>query len=173
MAHLVICVYCGKKFDRDKLPYQAVSARRYAHIECFKQEEAKQKKIEQDKTNLEAYIMKLFGETYINARVRKQINTFIQEYDYTYSGIHKALTYFFEVKGNSIEKANGGIGIVPYVYKDAYNYYYSIWLANQKNEYVKPEDFVIPVREVHIPVPQRKVKQRKLFTFLDEEVEDE
>ena len=62
---------------------------------------------------------------------------------------------------------------MPYVYKDAYNYYYSIWLANQKNEYVKPEDFVIPVREVHIPVPQRKVKQRKLFTFLDEEVEDE
>ena len=173
MAHLVTCVYCGKKFDRDKLPYQAVSARRYAHIECFKQEEAKQKKIEQDKTNLEAYIMKIFGETYINDRVRKQINTFIQEYDYTYSGIHKALTYFFEVKGNSIEKANGGIGIVPYVYKDAYNYYYSIWLANQKNEYVKPEDFVIPVREVHIPVPQRKVKQRKLFTFLDEEVEDE
>ncbi len=173
MAHLVTCVFCGKRFDRDKLPYQAVSARRYAHIECFKQEEAKLKKIEQDKANLEAYIMKLFGETYINARVRKQINTFIQEYDYSYSGIHKALTYFFEVKGNSIEKANGGIGIVPYVYKDAYNYYYSIWLANQKNEYVKPEDFVIPVREVHIPVPQRKVKQRKLFTFLDEEVEDE
>ena len=173
MAHIVTCTVCGKRFDRDKLPFQAVSARRYAHIECFKQEEAKQKKIEQDKQKLEQYIMKLFGEDYVNARVRKQINTFIQEYEYTYSGIHKALTYFFEVKGNSIEKANGGIGIVPYVYKDAYNYYYSIWLANQKNEYVKPEDFVIPVREVHIPVPQRKVKQRKLFTFLDEEVEDE
>lgn len=172
MAHLVTCVYCGKRFDRDKIPFQAVSARRYAHIECFKQEEAKQKKIEQDKSNLEEYIMKLFGESYINARVRKQINTFIQEYNYTYSGIHKALTFFFEVKGNNIEKANGGIGIVPYVYKDAYNYYYSIWLANQKNEYVKPEDFEIPVREVRIPVPQRKVKQRKLFTFLDEEVEE-
>lgn len=173
MAHIVTCTVCGKRFDRDKLPFQAVSARRYAHIECFKEQEAKLKKIEQDKQKLEQYIMKLFGEDYVNARVRKQINTFIQEYEYTYSGIHKALTYFFEIKGNSIEKANGGIGIVPYVYKDAYNYYYSIWLANQKNEYVKPEDFVIPVREVHIPVPQRKVKQRKLFTFLDEEVEDE
>jgi hypothetical protein len=173
MAHLVTCIYCGKRFDRDKVPAQAVSARRYAHIECFKIEEAKRAKIEKDKEALEKYIMKIFNETYINARVRKQINTYIQEYEYTYSGIHKALTYFFEVKGNSVEKANGGIGIVPYVYKDAYNYYYSIWLANQKNEYVKPEDFVIPVREVHIPVPKRKVKQRKLFTFLDEEVADE
>ena len=33
---------------------------------------------------------------------------------------------------------------------------------------------IIEVREVHIPVPQRKIKKRELFTFLDEEeVENE
>ena len=38
----------------------------------------------------------------------------------------------------------------------------------------KPEKMIIEVREVHIPVPQRKIKKRELFTFLDEEeVENE
>ena len=113
--------------------------------------------------------MKLFKEDYVNPRVRKQINTFIEEYQYTYSGIRKSLVYFFEVKGNPIERANGGIGIVPYVYKDAYNYYYSIWEANQKNEHKLVEEYVPQEKVITIPVPQRKIKKRKLFSFLDEE----
>jgi hypothetical protein len=50
----------------------------------------------------------------------------MSKYNYTYSGIHRSLEYFYEVKGNSLDKANGGIGIVPFVYQDAYNYYYSL-----------------------------------------------
>lgn len=123
-----------------------------------------------DKEALEKYIMKMFNETYVNARVRKQINTYIADYNYTYSGILKALIYFFEIKGNSIDKANGGIGIVPYVYKDAYNYYYNLWLANQKNNDKIIEEYVPIIKEVKIPVPQRKIKKRNLFSFLDKEV---
>ena len=110
----------------------------------------------------------------ILCRNKYKFNTYINEYEYTHSGILKALIYFFEIKGNSIDKANGGIGIVPYVYKDAYNYYYSLWLAQQKNEHFKPEEYIPVVREIHIPSPQRNVRKRQLFTFLDEEVaEDE
>ena len=123
-----------------------------------------------DKEALEKYIMKMFNETYVNARVRKQINTYIADYNYTYSGILKALIYFFEIKGNSIDKANGGIGIVPYVYKDAYNYYYNLWLANQKNNDKIIEEYVPIIKEIKIPVPQRKIKKRNLFSFLDKEV---
>ena len=113
--------------------------------------------------------MKLFGTDYVHQRVKRQINDFIQQYNYTYSGIRKSLVYWYEVKGNSIDKANGGIGIVPYIYQDAYRYYYSLWEAKQKNkdkdiESYKPEEIVI-----HIPAPQRNIKKRKLFTFLDEE----
>ena len=174
IAHIVTCVYCKGKFDRDKVPFEQVSSRRYAHLECAKREKEKAEREMGDKEKLEAYIMKMFGESYINPRVRKQINTYINEYEYTHSGILKALIYFFEIKGNSIDKANGGIGIVPYVYKDAYNYYYSLWLAQQKNEHFKPEEYIPVVREIHIPSPQRNVRKRQLFTFLDEEVaEDE
>ena len=127
-----------------------------------------------EKITLENYIMKLFGDSYITPRIRSQIKQFREEYNYTYSGIHKALIYFFEIKKNSIEKANNGIGIVPYVYKDAYNYYYAIWEAQQKNEAKLVEIKRVPIKEVEtiiIPPPERKIKKRNLFSFLDDEGE--
>ena len=171
MAHIVTCVYCKQQFDRDKFPYVQVSARRYAHQECSLTEEQKISKEEQDKIDLENYILKLFKVDYVDARVRKQIKQYREEFNYTYSGIRKALTYFYEVKGNSIEKANGGIGIVPYVYQHAYNYYLALWQAQQKNQDKVLNDYVPRVKEIVIPRPQRKVKKRELFTFLDEEKE--
>ena len=171
MAHIVTCVYCKQRFDRDKFPYVQVSARRYAHQECSLTEEQKISKEEQDKIDLENYILKLFKVDYVDARVRKQIKQYREEFNYTYSGIRKALIYFYEVKGNSIEKANGGIGIVPYVYQHEYNYYLALWQAQQKNQDKVLNDYVPRVKEIVIPRPQRKVKKRELFTFLDEEKE--
>lgn len=169
MAHIVTCVYCKKKFDRDKCQYVQVSNRRYAHIECSMDEEQKQNKTENDKELLYAYITKLFNISYVEARIQKQIKQYIEEYNFTYSGIHKALVYFYEIKGNSIEKANGGIGIVPYVYKNAYNYYYALWEAQQKNENKNVQDYIPNIKEVVISRPKRNVKKRNLFSFLDED----
>lgn len=115
--------------------------------------------------------MKLFKMSYVDARIRKQINQYVNEYHYTYSGIRKALIYHFEIKGGSVEKANGGIGIVPYVYQNAYNYYLALWQAQQKNQDKVVVEYVPTVKEIVIPRPQRKIKKRDLFTFLDEEVE--
>jgi len=125
---------------------------------------------------LEEYIKKLFGYSSIPPRVTKQIQNYVHdlEHNYTYSGIYKTLRYFFEVRGNSLEKANGGIGIVPYVYDEAYTYWRAIWEAQQKNENVDLKEFVLPVREIHITPPERQPLKhtRKLFTFLDEGEED-
>lgn len=155
-------------FDRDKEDFVQVSAQRYAHTVCAAAAESTKKQSDLEKEELEKYIMTLLNETYITPKVRKQINSFIKEpYCYTYSGIRKALIYFYEVKGNDVSKANGGIGIVPYCYKQAYEYYYSLWLANQQNANKNIKDYVIPAREVRIPPPQRKVRKRKLFSFLD------
>ena len=44
--------------------------------------------------------MSLFKTDYIDAKIRKQIKQYREEYNYTYSGIRKALVYFFEIKGN-------------------------------------------------------------------------
>lgn len=169
MAHIVTCVYCKKKFDRDKLPFVQVSAKRYAHKECSDQEAARLLKEEADKIALETYIIELLKLDYVTPRIRKQLNTYMEQYGYTYSGMRKALVYFYEVKGNSVEKANGGVGIIPYVYQDAYNYYYALWEAQQLNK-DKPIETYIPQEEIiRIPSPQRRIKKRKLFSFLDEE----
>ncbi len=112
--------------------------------------------------------MKIFDYEFVPPLIRKQINSFIKEYNYTYSGMLKALVYFHEVKGNPIQERSG-IGILPYIYKDAYNYYYALWEAQQKNEGKKISDYVPVVREVRIPVPERKIEKRNLFSFLDEE----
>ena len=71
MAHVVTCVYCKQKFDRDKFPFIQVSPRRYAHQECSLTEDQKKSKEEQDKQELEEYIMTLLKMDYIDARVRK------------------------------------------------------------------------------------------------------
>lgn len=132
-------------------------------------EDQKKAKEISDREALDEYIMKLFNTSYVDARIQKQIKQYVDEYNFTYSGIRKALVYFFEIKGNSIEKANGGIGIVPYVYQHAYNYYLALWQAQQKNEDKVIEHYVPNIKEIVIPRPQRKIKKRPLFTFLDED----
>ena len=119
--------------------------------------------------------MKLFDADYVYAKIKKQIKDYVTNHGYTYSGIHKALIYYYEIKGNKFDKgkAQGGIGIVPYVYNDAFNYYYAIWEAQQKQQYIVDasslEEYIPKVVEIHIPAPKRQEKKRKLFTFLDEE----
>lgn len=168
IAHYVICPYCQEKFDRDTVPNIKIK-NRYAHTACHEAHENELSQIDKDKRDLEEYIKRLLDEDYISPRVRKQINTFLEQYNYTYSGILKALIYFYEVKGNDPAKANHGIGIVPYCYRDAYNYYYALWLANEQNKDKKLEDYKPVVIEVRIPSPKRESNKRKFFTFLDEE----
>lgn len=172
MAHIVTCIYCHKKFDRDKNEFVQVSQRRYAHLACTQSDNERLIQEEKDRENLYAYVCKLFNCTHVDARVQKQIKQYKEEYEYTYSGMQKALTYFYEVKANDISKANGGIGIVPYVYKQAFNYYYALWQANQRNEDKVIEEYKPNVKEIIIRNPERKIKKRPLFTFLDEEEEE-
>jgi len=138
--------------------------------------QANKTKEEKDREALETYIKKLFKTQVVPPRAQKQIKQFVKENNFTYSGILKSLKYFYEVKGGSLEKANGGIGIVPWVYEKAYNYYYSIWLAEQENNKIletQPSILNMPQVEIHITTPKKEPvgRKRTYFSFLDEEVE--
>lgn len=167
--HKVTCIYCKKQFDRDIVPYSQVSQRRYAHKECAIKEYNRKQQEDIDKTNLEKYILKLFNIDFLNPRIKKQISEYVNVYHYSYSSIQKALVYFFEIKGNSIEKANGGIGIVPYIYDEARNYFYILWLAEENNKDKNIIDYKPQVIEVKMQPPIKKVKRKRLFSFLDDE----
>ena len=169
---IVTCIYCKQTFDKSKTPFKVFSNGSYAHQTCFDLEQTREL-TEQEK--LEKYIMQLFGSDYVYAKIKKQIKDYVTNHGYTYSGIHKALVYYYEIKGNRFDenKAQGGIGIVPFVYQNAYNYYYAIWEAQQKQAHIHDaasvEVYVPKAVEVRIPIPQRKERKRQLFTFLDEE----
>lgn len=169
IPHYVICPICSQRFDRDKEPFEQISSRRYAHKACAVAAVTTKNQEDIDKEELEKYIMELLQEDYISPRVRKQINQFMSEYGYSYSGIRKALVYFYDVKKNDKTKANGGIGIVPYCYKQAYEYYYALWLAQQRNEGKVIAEYRPVVREVRIPRPERPRRRKRHFRFLEED----
>ena len=171
MAHNVKCYYCGKTFNRDKEPFVQVGSRRYAHKLCAEKAETHIEEVLDDKGKLEQYIMQLFGEEYVNPMARKQINEYVDTDNFTYSGILKALTYFYEVKGNSVDKANNRISIVPYIYKDAFNYYKAIFIAKQTNE-TKINIVNYKTKEITIKPPEIKIKKR-IFDLSDIEEEDD
>jgi hypothetical protein len=52
-----------------------------------------------------------------------QRKKFLKENRFTNKGIYFTLKYFYEIKHNAWDKGNGGIGIVPYVYKEATEYW--------------------------------------------------
>ena len=53
-----------------------------------------------------------------------------KKYGYTYKGMFFSVKYFFEIKKNSWDKATGAIGIVPYVYQEATDY----WVEREAKE---------------------------------------
>ena len=168
MAHKVKCYYCNMIFDRDKtVDCVAVSARRYAHLECHINAQSKKSQEEQDLEALEEYILQLLQLENITPRVRKQINDFKAQYNYTYTGMRKALVYFYEVKGNSKDKANGGIGIVPYIYEESYRYFFEQWQRKQKNAELQIDNYVPQSKVVTIVSPKKTPIKKRLFSFLD------
>ena len=164
----VICAYCKKSMSKKDENCVMIGNNTYVHKACQELENQREKT---DREKLEEYIKELFQISYIEPRIKAQIKKYVEEYNYTYSGMQKALYYYYEIKGGDKSKANGGIGIVPYVYQNAYNYFYELWLAQQKNKDVQIELYQPRVKEIVIPRPERKIKKRPLFTFLDEEGE--
>lgn len=164
MAKKCKCFICGKEFDREKEQAVIHGARRYSHYACEPDKPLAEPPIKAENPDLEKlnnYISIVYGDKANWALIKKQIKTFKDDYKYTYSGILKSLVYFYDIKKNSVDQSNGGIGIVPYVYKDAYNYYYSLFMAQQDNE---SKNFVTKIKEYIIkpPKPRTGTKIRLL-----------
>ena len=161
------CFWCHKAIfpnQPDVMPMPQLKDR-YVHKKCAETHPA------DEKEELKIYLIDLFKlkDDYIIPKYMKQITQYQTEYNYTYSGMLKALKYWYGVKKNPVD-LDRGVGIIPYIYKTAYDYYYALYLSDLQNQKIedyeayKPQDI-----EVSITPPQRKIEKRKLFTFLDEE----
>ena len=172
--HLVKCAICGETFDTNLVQAVKHGARRYSHATCepdnkdFVPMEVKVE--DKDLTELKDYIKKLYGNKANWILINKQIKDFQKEYGYSLSGMLKSLVWFYEIKGNSPEKSNGGIGIIPFAYQNAYNYYYDLFVAQSKNENKNVKEIITKTREITIKPPERPIK-RRFFKFLNDDEE--
>lgn len=169
MSHFCICPKCNQKFNRDIIQAVKVSARRYGHATCYPDNKdyvplEEKKENNEDYQKLMDYIKKIYGEKANYALINKQIKNFTTEKQYSLSGILKSLVYFYEVKGNSVSGSNGGIGIVEYCYQDAYNYFYSLFVAQQAN---KDKVFTQEIKEISFNPPKMTFGTKHKFFDLE------
>ena len=177
-AHKVTCRLCGKQFDINSIQGVKIGNLRYAHKTCADEANVqyelvpipepvknKRTKEKEDREKLIEYAKEHLGDAYVRTKVEKQIREFHNTDSYTYSGMLKTLIWFYEIQGNSWDKAQGGIGIIPYVYKDAMNYYYAIYLAQLAGQSIVKEDLQVKVREVVIDPPVKYIQPPKLFNL--------
>jgi hypothetical protein len=95
-------------------------------------------------------------------RIYAQLKSFLEKYPhYTYEGIKQALMFFFEVQKKPIDKANQGIGIVPYVYDSAQEYYNNI---TKRQERVATElSTALSVASQEVVVKKQQKKKKSLY----------
>lgn len=166
MSHFVKCKVCSIKFDRDVEPTVDAGGRRYAHAKCMEGYIVPQD--ETDLTDLHHYLQELFKDDYNYVVLDRQIQGFVKTNGYSYSGILKSLIYWYDIKHESLERADGRLGIVPYIYDKAYKYYLAMYVANEANLDKNLDIYRCPeVREVTIKPPTRNLPRRKLFNLDD------
>lgn len=164
--HRVKCYYCGQYFDADKDPFIKVNNKRYAHKTCA--ENPPQKK----EDALYEYIKQLFHMDYVEPRIQKQIKEYIEEYGFTADGILKALQWWYDIKKNPVgDFKNKTIGIVPYIYNQAQDFWFIIKLAQLANEDKDVKEYIIPQKEIEIASPRVENIKPKLFNLDDDENE--
>ena len=174
MSHYVKCPICNETFDRDKIEFVKISSRRYAHLTCYQKKEGTLSEEDNARLKIYEYTQNLFKSNFNKMRIDNQLNRIMKEHPtYSYSGILKSLIYWYEVRHGDVEKSHYGLGIIPYIYEQAYQYYYAIWKAQQNNEDKKIEDYIpSKVTVVKIVTPKRVpfIKERH-FNILTEEGE--
>lgn len=114
--------------------------------DCLTEEESKQKR------SLISYIEELFGEK-ANAKTYTQIKNLMRDYPYfTYVGLEQSIRFFYEIKENPI--TNQGLGIVPYVYDQAQEYFKNLGEVQSYNASISNVNELYAHKKVRIAPPK-------------------
>lgn len=113
----VICQHCREKFVRTEGNF-IKDTKGYYHDTCHKtmlQERA-------GREDLLKYCYEILGKDMNPALIQKQLKQFVDKYHYTESGVKGTLYYLVEIKKMRLNPKMG-IGIVPYYYTKARDYF--------------------------------------------------
>lgn len=171
--HMVKCAICGISFDTNTILAVHHGTTRYSHATCepyntdyVEMEEQKSPELR----SLTDFIVELNNGNSKNldwAVLMKRITALKEKDGYTYGGIHGTLYYLFKIKKLRFNRDNILLGLVPYYYREASQYFKDIAArqcinGNDISSY-KIEDIIIQIDSIDPPI----LKPIKLF--LDEE----
>jgi hypothetical protein len=146
---IVTCGGCGLKFDRVAENGEFIKSKWY-HQGCAA--------IKNEKIVLDNYICKLFNLKTPGPMNNILIKKYRDELGYNYDGMQKALKYFYEIKGHTKSKSEERVGIIPYVYQEAQDYYHVIESRARRIAGAAIETET-PSIEVKVYTPQQTKKQ--------------
>lgn len=149
----VKCPYCGQSFQREDTEFIQLG-RRYAHKKCVNI-------IEQ----IHEYMRHILGIEYSYSKIDSQIKLFTTKEGMSVDSIYKTLIYWYDIKKSSTTQANGGIGIVPYVYSDYLKYIKEQYENSQINKNKNIKDFVgqDSIEVIGKATPIRKPRHIKFY----------
>ena len=121
----VLCHFCKSQTNK-VLKTEAIKIDgKNFHQKCAKQY--------QDKKELMENICRIFNFKAPGPKNMAYISKFYNQ-GMTFKGMTNTLIYFYDIKKNDISKSNDGIGIIPYVYEEARNYYKNEEMKRQKQK---------------------------------------
>lgn len=158
MARLKTCPYCGESIQKDSpnVPYKG----RSYHKKCFEKytkeiktkkdkelskKATKQKKVKpkielknglseeeyKEKKKYFEYLRQLTGND-LSAKIYALTDDYIKKYNFTYPQMYKTLYYLKEIKEK--ELVGDIVGIIPYYYTEAENYFKEINKVEEQNK---------------------------------------
>lgn len=144
-----VCSSCGKKTKRGKWTYNnlflcetCITIEGMFHTDSYEIQDGEVVKIEplanMSRNEQRGELIDL-AYSLFNNKLSPSIFSLIEKYEkegYTFLGMIRALEWFYIIKKNDRSKAKGSIGIVPYVYKEA-NDYYDYYSNRTRERYLK------------------------------------
>lgn len=175
MSHIVKCRLCKKSFDTDKLSQNEwimPTPRYYYHCQCYEDWRANKNNLKATGKDADFWYTSLIDYLYRDVKMSidfQKMNSQWKNFNLpsknmTPKGIYFAVRYYYDVLKGSTEKAQGGIGIVPNIYKDAAEYWTNLetkksGTMEQIIQQIKARE-TRPVKEIikKIPTPKTKTK---------------
>ena len=139
MGRLKTCPYCGESIKKDSpnVPYKG----RSYHKKCFEKKVKPKAELKnglseeeyKEKKKYFEYLRQLTGMD-LSAKIYALTDDYIKKYNFTYPKMYKTLYYLKEIKGK--ELTGDVIGIIPYYYTEAENYFNEIDKVEEQNKEV-------------------------------------
>ena len=187
MAHVVKCRWCGKQFDTEKIEQDKwimPSKGQYYHRDCYEEkiqpgavkpttQENKENEFQTWRDNIFDLIQRDLKGKCDFARITQMMTSYkAQHKDWTYKVMYYALRWFYLIRKNDWSKANGAIGILPYIYYDGTEY----WRQREREDIgivKRIEEQITQMKEVQVKeiVRSNKKKKRGVKTVSFEDIE--